>query len=124
MQGKVNLPLLAHMIAELKAGGRNWVRQFENGFPLVGSIQEPRVYPARQRPDPELSPEQLLVSSIWRLKARRVNVTDPNGEASREDAMGQVEKGWLSGPHGFDEEGGHVTTEGSQLANPAFRFGA
>ena len=38
--------------------------------------------------------------------------------------MGQVEKGWLRGPYGFDEEGGLVTAEGLQLAKPACRFGA
>ena len=38
--------------------------------------------------------------------------------------MDQVEEGWLRGPNVFDGEGGLVTDDGSQLANPAFRFGA
>ena len=76
-QLKVNPPLLAHKPKRLKMGERNWVRQFENGFPLDGWIQVPGVYRAQHCPDPELSSEQLLVSSKSILMARRANVTYP-----------------------------------------------
>ena len=98
------------MLEELKVGGRNWARQLKDGFPLVGSIPEPGVNPAQRCPGPELSPEKLLVSSKWGLKAKRANVTGPYEGLLRKEAMNQVAKGWLGGPYGFDEEGGLVAS--------------
>ena len=123
VQGKVNLPLLAIMLEKLGMGGQLWVRQFQNGFPIVGNLEEPGVYPQQSCPDPEISPDRLYDSVKWRLKARKASVTDPNEGALWDEAIAQVEKGWLHGPFAFDEEGNLVTEEGPQLANPAFRFG-
>ena len=50
-------------------------------------------------------------------------MADPNEGALWNEALSQVEKGWLQGPFDFDEEGNLVTAEGLQLANPASRFG-
>ena len=40
VQGKINLPLLAIMLGKLGMGGQKWVRQFQNGFPIVGDLEE------------------------------------------------------------------------------------
>ena len=42
-QEKINLPHLAHMLNELGMGGQLWVRQFTEGFPVIGEISEPGV---------------------------------------------------------------------------------
>ena len=123
VQGKINLPLLAIMLEKLGMGGQKWVKQFQDGFPIVGDLEEPGVYPAQECPDPEISPDRLFGSAKWRLNARRGSVTDPNEGALWNEALCQVEKGWLQGPFKFDDEGNLVTNEGPQLANPAFRFG-
>ena len=123
VQGKINLPLLAIMLEKLGMGGQKWVKQFQEGFPIVGDLEEPGVYPVHECPDPEISPDRLFGSARWRLNARRGSVTDPNEGALWSEAVCQVEKGWLQGPFKFDDEGNLVTNEGPQLANPAFRFG-
>ena len=51
-QGKINLPLPAHMLNELGMGGQLWVKQFTDGFPVVGEIPEPGEWPGQQRDDP------------------------------------------------------------------------
>ena len=97
---------------------------FRGGFPIVGSMEGPGVYPTHACPEPELSPEQLLSGAKWRLKARQGNITDPNVWVSREESLERVKKGWLNGPFQVDEEGRYVTVDGPKLVNPAFRFGA
>ena len=78
MQGKINLPLLAHMLDELGMGGQKWIKQFTEGFPVIGDISEPGVYPEQQCDDPGLKPHQLLTNAKYRIKARTKSVTDPH----------------------------------------------
>ena len=42
---EINLPPLAHMMYEMGMGGQEWAGQFANGFPVIGIIPEPGVYP-------------------------------------------------------------------------------
>ena len=58
-------------------------------------MEGPGLYPTHVRPDPELSQEQLLAGSKWRLKARRGFITDRNEGILRKEALGQVKKGPL-----------------------------
>ena len=103
--------------------GRSDVGQtIREGFPTVGSLEEPGVYPTHICPDPEPTPEQLLTSARWGIKAGKTTATYPNGRALRTEALARVEKGWFEGPYQFNEEGSLETAEGPQLANPAFRF--
>ena len=104
-------------------GGQMRVRQFHEGFPIVGPLEEPGVCPTHICPDPDLTPEQPLTDAKRRIKARRTTATDPNGRALWTEALARVEKGWLEGPYQYNEEGSLVTAGGPQLANPAFRFG-
>ena len=55
-QGKINLPLLAHMLNEIGKGGQMWVKQFTEGVPAIGERSESGVYPEQQRDDPEMKP--------------------------------------------------------------------
>ena len=71
-------------------GGQEWARQSTNGFPVIGIISEPGVYPEEARADPELAPRQLLTTAKYRIKARASDVTDPHEGQVREDALDQV----------------------------------
>ena len=87
VQGEINLPLLAIMLEKLGMGGQKWVRQFQNGFPIVGNLEESGVYPVQTCPDPDISPDRLFDSAKWRLKARRGSVADPNEGALWNEAL-------------------------------------
>ena len=80
--------------------------------------------PEQPRADPELTPHQLPTNTKYGIKAIIPAVTDTHLGQSREDALAQVEKGWLNAPFPSDETAELVTGDGSQLVNPAFRFGA
>ena len=114
VQGGLNLPLLAHMMYLLKMGGQGWAPQSPNGLPIVGTPAEPGVYPLRATAGPEVSPKQLLTNSKWIIKPRRAAVTDLREGAPWEDALNQVEIGWLAGPFPYDEERRLVTEWGPQ----------
>ena len=86
VQGKVNLPLPSHMLNGLGAGGQESVKQFTNGFPVIGILSEPGVYPKRPREDPPLAPHQLPTSAKYSMKARMWSVTDPHEGQVWEDA--------------------------------------
>ena len=100
------------------------VKRFTKGYPIVGPLAEPGVPPNQNCADPELNPQHLLSNSERRTKDRRADVADPDRGALREDALDQVNRGWLDGPFPFDEYRKLVTGGGPQLANPASRFGA
>ena len=80
-------------------------QQFGEGFPIVGPVEEPGVFPTHACPDPELSREQAPASSKWRLKAGRGFITDPNEGISWEEALDQAKNGRPGGPYQFDDEG-------------------
>ena len=109
------------MVNEMGTGGQEWVKQFTNGFRVVGLFAELVVYPIQNRADPEVGPPSLMTNLKWRAQAKRAAVTDPNDGAPWEDALDQVDRGWLQGPFPFDEDGSLVTGEGPQLAKPASR---
>ena len=123
-RGKVQGTLLAHVLDELKMRGQVWATQFRAGSSIVGSMEEPGAHPPHTCPPPELTPEQLLGNSKWRIKAGRAAVTDPNVRASWGEALDQAAKGRFGGPSQFDKGGRLMTGKGPLVANPAFRFGA
>ena len=57
VHGRVNLPISARVLGELDTRGQSRVRQFTNGFPAMGNVGEPGVYPVdKSRKQPELEP--------------------------------------------------------------------
>ena len=124
IQGKLELTLLAHTLRELEMGGQKWAHQFANAFLIGGPLAEPGVYLAQTCGDAELTPQQLLTSSKWRVKTRRAAVTDPHEGALWGDALNQVDECWLDGLFPFDVVGKLVTGLGPQMVNRSFRFGA
>ena len=73
--------------------------------PDSGVVYLTGVYPAQNCADPELSPQHLLANSDWRIMDGRAAVTDPQEGDTWETALCQADKGWLSRPSPFDEEG-------------------
>ena len=103
---------------------QDWAERFAEYFPVIGIISAPGVYPEQPCADPELPPHQLLTNAKYRIKARMSAVTHPREGQLWEDALNQVDEGWLNGPFPFDENGKLMAGNGPQLVNPAFRFGA
>ena len=109
VQDKMDLPLSARMMDVLAMGEQEWAQQFTNGFPTVGALAEHGVNPIKRTAGPDLDPQQLLTKSKWRIKSRRAAAPDSHEGALWEDALNQVDAGWLAGPFPFDVEGRLVT---------------
>ena len=65
----------------------------------------------------------LLTSSTWGFEAVSAAATNSHGGALWEDALGQVQRGWLDGPFPSDDEGRLITGQGPQPVNLTFRLG-
>ena len=108
-------------------GARNGgvrLQQFPTGFAKVGSLAKPGSYPIMPRADAELPPKQFSISSKWRNTAGRAAASNPHEGALGEDALGQVDIGWLDGPFPFGLEGRLITARRPRRVNPAFRYGS
>ena len=91
--------------------------------PVIGSRGEPGVCPVyKSRRRPELAPDQLSENAKHSIKARMTRPMGPDANQLREEAVDQVEEGWLGGSRPFDVEGRLLTKGGPRKVNPAFRF--
>ena len=80
VQGRLNLPPSAHVMNKLGTGGQKRAHQFTNGCLKEENQAAPGVDSTRTNAYPELTPQQSLTNSRWRVKARRASVTDtPQG---------------------------------------------
>ena len=55
VQGEADLLLLSRLLKQMDLGGRLWVCQLTDGFPGVGELGEPEVFPVDAKcktPDP------------------------------------------------------------------------
>ena len=80
-------------------------------------------YPVQPCADAEAAPQTLVINSEWRFEARGSAAANPHEGASWEDALDQVDKGWLDGPSPFDEEGRLTADPGPKKGNQTFSFG-
>ena len=113
---------LLHLMKTFGLGGDRWIRQFIFGFPIVGEIEQTGVFP---RDDAKHPPPDL--NGIWEgnmtrftTRARASGVL--NAQFLWDEAMTQVEKGWLAQPLPIDPLG-NVATYSNNGAVIAFRFG-
>ena len=119
----MNLSLLANRMNFLGMGGQVWVHQFTNGFPKVGTLSGPGVFPIGTTASPDLIPQHRMAYSKWGINTRRAAVADPRGGVLCGNPLNAGDRRWLRGPFPYDDEGRLVTRLGLQLANPAVRFG-
>ena len=99
-----------------------WLRQFANGFPIVGDLAGPRVCSLAQGDYPQLTPQQPRVKAAGKLRARIARSIGPREQRSWRKALDRVETGWVEGPLPFPDEGRFLTSNGPQPVNPAFRL--
>ena len=121
-RARLHLPLLAELLEQEGMGGEDWLAQFCEGFPMIGTVGEPGVYPANSHTPKPISREELFRTAKDRWKPGK----KPD-EAHRaklwEEAMTQTEKGWLSGPHRYSKKGRLRVGQQKMSVNPAYRFG-
>ena len=104
--GKVHIALLSHLSRFARMRGTNWAMQFVTGFPIVGHIHQAGVYDTDKSPIPELTcPESLFDTKSARFRARAPRATSKASQQLWDEALAQVQEGWLSPPEPLDAEG-------------------
>ena len=121
-RARIHVPLLKELLEETGMGGSEWCDQFVTGFPILGELGEPGVYPPSPQPPSYISREELFEGATERFISTN-RAPDPNAEKLWIEAMEQVDKQWLDGPHPFNERGELLVNGEPVRANPAFRFG-
>ena len=92
---------------------------------MIGNTGEPRGYPAdKSRSQPKMEPERPFGNDWCGIRARMSGARDPDTVQLRDEAMEQVEEGWLKGRAPYEPDGQLLTGEGPVKVNPAFRIGA
>ena len=121
-RARIHVPLLKELLEENGMGGSEWCDQFVTGFPILGELGEPGVYPPSSHTPSYISREELFQGAKKRFLSKNRS-SDPNADQLWSEALDQAKKHWLHGPHPFNNEG-ELMVEGTPvLANPAFRFG-
>ena len=120
---KIHIALLAHLTRFTRMGGTNWLMQFINGFPISGKLCQKDVFPMENCDPPELSlPESLFETKTARFRARAPKSTSRFSQQLWDEAIEQVEKGWLNTPEPLDSDGNFIHKPLERF-NLAFRFG-
>ena len=117
----VALTLLAR---EQGLGCASWLQQFLYGFPLIGRLSQLNCFPRRER-DYNKRAEKLskiLKSTSTRFTDRARKSGNKNAEELWNEAMEQVNKGWLNLPTPLSTEQKPFVLHNPEL-NIAFRFG-
>ena len=113
---------IAALLGNFDMGGSAWMARFTFGSPLVGNLSQEGIYPR----DPSLLPappiEGIRPSSRQRFMTRSRASGFLNAETLWNEAMGQVNKGWLAPPPPISADGSVATYENGPV-NIAFRFG-
>ena len=121
-RARIHVPLLKELLEENGMGGSEWCDQFVSGFPILGELGEPGVYPPSSHPPSYISREELFQGAKDRFLSKNRS-PDPNADKLWLEALEQAKKNWLHGPHPFNNDG-ELMVEGTPVtANPAFRFG-
>ena len=121
--GSVHIALLAHLARFTRMRGTNWLMQFVTGFPIVGHLHQAGVFPSGKDTPPTLpNPDSLFDSKTARFRARAPRSTSRSSFKLWEEAMSQVDEGWLCEPEPLDSDGNYRDRPLSKC-NIAFRFG-
>ena len=113
---------LLHLMKNFDLGGDRWIRQFVFGFPIIGELEQTGVYPrddSKKGPDP--------IDGIWKDNLKRFQTRARasgvlNAQLLWNEAMTQVDKGWLAAPLPVDPKGNVATYNKGEVV-VAFRFG-
>ena len=103
-------------------GGPAWRGKFALGFPILGELGEPGVYPPSNQPPSYISRKELFDKDAGRFLSSKTT-SDPNERLLWFEAIDQVKKKRLDGPRRYSEQGELVVNDGPELANPGFNRG-
>ena len=103
-------------------GGSEWRDQFVTGLPILGELGEPGVFSPSSLPPSYICRGELFEGPKERFVSNN-RAPDPNASRLWFEAIGQVKKRWLDGPHRFNNGGGLLVNGKPVIANPTFRFG-
>ena len=107
----LHIPLLAKLLDIYEMGGQARLNHFTEGFPTIGVLAEPGVYPAANA-------EAAMGGAKTRAAFPERN--DPKNAGILEEAL---RKGRLEGPFKYDSDGSLRKGGGAFAVNPALRFG-
>ena len=119
--GSIKTVALFPLMDSLGLGGGRWIRQFIYGFDVVGSFSQSSVFPRNIRPCAPLDPEIFGCDRPTRFPTRARAPGYPHGRHLWDEAMAQVECGWLAAPLPFDVDG-NLPGSDFDTVNAAFRF--
>ena len=121
--GKIHIALLSHLMEFTRMGGRKWVTQFATGFPMTGCLSQMGVFPLDpDTPTTYTDPKTLFSSNRTRFMSRSLNAVSKKSQCLWDEALEQVNKGWLWPPEPLSPEGAFIARP-EEECNIAFRFG-
>ena len=113
--------MMKEMLEWLNMGGSDFCRRLEEGFPLIGIIDDHTVFPRTNRTRPLLSKKDLLDSKDDQLRdLRRILKNDPDAAEVWASLELEVERGHMEGPFKIDQDGNCAELPNSFL--PLRRF--
>ena len=96
----VRVAVLQELLKVCGMRGERWAATFDEGFPLVGRVSYPGVYPVVDHGGPHLTVDELLSTApakwdeIYRLPCKKEDLED-----LWEVTMQERNSGWLEGPY-------------------------
>ena len=121
--GKIHVALLTHLARFTRMGGTDWFMQFVFGFPITGILSQKGVFPLEEGESPPLRDcESLFDTKIDRFQDRSSKNKSAHAKQLWDEAMTQVEKGWLKPPRTLNSSG-NFCDSADEMVNIAFRFG-
>ena len=104
-------------------GGERWLDQFAFGFPITGEIPQKFPYPVDDNVDKRMPTAHLYEPTGPRFRERAAKSGHENAQLLWDEAMGQVQKGWLLLPAELAADGRPLSWRSKEF-DIAFRFGA
>ena len=118
-----HVALCAHLSDFLGINAIDWLMQFAVGFPLTGTLSQRFTFPLDTSTAlPPVHAESLFATKTTRFVSRARRSSAKNAAALWNEAMSQVQEGWLTPPEILDTAG-NFANDPLTPCNVAFRFG-
>ena len=120
-QSPIRTVSIAQLLALLGVGGDKWLKQFIYGFDIIGRLSQRGEFPA----DPKVKCPGDISTIFDTCRSRFVTRARNSGykyaDSLWQEALAQVNAGWLDPPCPFNESGTIINAD-VEGANVAFRF--
>ena len=124
VSSNLHIPLLKHCLKAFGMEGDRWVNGFIFGFPMTGTHSQENVYPIDRGVAPAAD-INIWDDSVERFLTRSKAASSSHDACLWEEALSQVNSGWLEGPWELVHVGSPIIPSIPQPINinHAFRFG-